>query len=138
MRAIPADGYRLGIGRLDVDLRDLEWGKRRVVRLRVELGAGQASVFVPSSVCVAGDTHVGAGESEVAGEANEGLDVEHGAGAGARATPRLEIDANVQMGQLRVINSDSARVEGAGYGPGPLHEDSAPQRSAEARACATA
>ena len=28
VRAIPADGYRLGIGRLDVDLRDLDWGKR--------------------------------------------------------------------------------------------------------------
>ena len=84
VRAIPADGYRLGIGRLDVDLRDLEWGKRRVVKLRVELGAGQASVYVPSAVCVSGPTHVGAGESEVAGEVNEGLDVEHSAGAGAR------------------------------------------------------
>ena len=53
------------------------------------------------------------------------------------ATPRLEIDANVQLGQLRVINSDSASIENAGYGPGPLHEDAAPQRAAEARACGT-
>jgi phage shock protein PspC (stress-responsive transcriptional regulator) len=136
VRAIPADGYRLGIGRLDVDLRDLEWGKRRVVRLSVELGAGQASVYVPASVCVSGPTHVGAGESRVAGEVNDGLDVKHRAGAGTGATPRLEIDADVQMGQLRVINSDSASVENAGYRPGPLHEDAAPQRAAEARACA--
>ncbi len=137
VRAIPADGYRLGIGRLDVDLRDLTWGKRRVVRLKVDLGAGQASVYVPSSVCVSGPTHVGAGESEVAGELNDGLDVDHRAGAGTAATPRLEIDANVQLGQLRVLNSDSASIENAGYGPGPLHEDAAPQRAAEARACET-
>ena len=27
--SIPADGYRLGIGRLTVDLRDLDWSARR-------------------------------------------------------------------------------------------------------------
>jgi hypothetical protein len=84
---------------------------------------------------VSGPTHVGAGESEVAGELGDGLDVDHRAGAGAGAAPRLEIDANVQLGQLRVINSDSASIESAGYGPGPLHQDTAPQRAAEARAC---
>ncbi len=135
-RAIPADGYRLGVGRLVVDLRDLDWSRERVVRLGVELGAGQADVFVPSRVCVSGPTHVGAGESEVTGERNDGFDVDHAAGAGAGATPRLEIDANVQVGQLRVINSNSAEVDNPGYGPGPLHEDTAPQRAAEARACA--
>ncbi len=87
IRAIPADGYRLGIGRLDVDLRDLTWGKRRVVRLKVELGAGQASVYVPSSVCVSGPTHVGAGESEVAGELSDGLDVDHSSGRGHGIDP---------------------------------------------------
>ena len=94
-------------------------------------------MYVPSGVCVSGPTHVGAGESEVAGERNEGLDVDHSAGTGARATPRLEIDADVQLGQLRVINSDTASVDSPGYGAGPFHEDTAPQRAAEARACAT-
>ncbi len=136
VRAIPAEGYRLGIGSLDVDLRKLGWGKRRVVRVRVELGAGQADVYVPSRVCVTGPTHVGAGESQVAGERNDGLDVDHSAGTGVRSTPRLEIDANVQLGQLRVINSDTARIDDPDYGPGPMHEDAAPQRAAEARACA--
>jgi phage shock protein PspC (stress-responsive transcriptional regulator) len=134
--SIPADGYRLGVGRLVVDLRDLDWSKERVVNLDLELGAGQADVFVPERVCVSGPTHIGVGESEVAGERNEGLDVDHTAGAGSNAEPRLEVDAKVDIGQLRVVNSDTADVDNVGYGPDSFHEDTAPQRAAEARACA--
>jgi phage shock protein PspC (stress-responsive transcriptional regulator) len=133
--SIPSDGYRLGIGRLVVDLRDLDWDKAGAIPLKIEVGAGQADVFVPERVCVSGTAHVGAGEMEVAGERNDGLDVDHTAGAGSTAEPRLEIDADVDMGQLRVINSDTADVDNAGSGPGPFHEDTAPQRAAESRAC---
>ncbi|HYX77762.1 MAG TPA: PspC domain-containing protein [Solirubrobacterales bacterium] len=135
-KSIPADGYRLGVGRLVVDLRDLNWGRKRVVPLSISLGAGQADVFVPERVCVAGSTHAGVGESEVAGERSDGFDVDQSAGAGSGAVPRLEIDADLDMGQLRVINSDTADVDNPGYGPGPFHEDTAPLRAAEARACA--
>ena len=69
------------------------------------------------------------------GEQNEGVDVDHSLGFGARATPRLELDASVDVGQLRVINSDTADVETPGYGPGPLHVDTGPLRAAETRAC---
>jgi phage shock protein PspC (stress-responsive transcriptional regulator) len=134
-QAIPADGYRLGVGRLIVDLRDLNWRKERVVQVDVSLGAGQANVFVPARVCITGSTHVGMGESEVAGERNDGVDVNHALGAGSTAAPRVEIDASVDAGQLRVINSDTADVDNPGYGPGPFHEDTAPQRAAEASAC---
>jgi phage shock protein PspC (stress-responsive transcriptional regulator) len=134
--AIPTDGYRLGVGQLIVDVRDVEWRNHQVVELDVDLGIGQASVFVPEDVCVTGSTHVGAGESEVAGERNEGADVDNSVGAGSTATPRLDIDAGVDVGQLRVINSDTASVDTPGYGPGPFHEDTAPQRAAEASACA--
>ena len=135
-KAIPADGYKLGIGRLVVDLRDLDWKQARVVRLNVDLGTGQANVFVPERLCVEGSTHVGIGESEVAGERNDGVDVDHGVGSGSAAVPRLEIDADVDIGQLRVINSDTASVDNPGYGPGPFHEDTEPLRAAEASACA--
>jgi hypothetical protein len=119
-----------------VDLRDLDWSRKRVVHLKVDLGAGQADVFVPRRVCVVGSTHVGAGESEVVGERNDGLGVDQDPGIGSRALPRLDIDASVDAGQLRVINSDTARVDPPAYGPGPLHLDTGPQRAAEARACA--
>jgi phage shock protein PspC (stress-responsive transcriptional regulator) len=136
-KSIPADGYRLGVGRLVVDLRDVNWGKRTVVPLKVSLGIGQADVFVPERVCVTGTTHVGTGESEVAGEQNDGVDVNHSPGAGSSATPRIDIDASVDAGQLRVINSDTADIDRPGFGPGPLHQDTGPQRAAEARACGT-
>jgi phage shock protein PspC (stress-responsive transcriptional regulator) len=141
--SIPANGYRLGVGRLVVDLRDLDWSKEKVVRLEVDLGAGEASVFVPRDVCVTGKAHAGAGETEVAGERSGGLDVDHMEGAGSTAEPRLEIDARVDMGRLRVINSDTARVDDRDFGPrfGPGRfggEDLAPLREAEAIACGTA
>ena len=136
-KSIPADGYRLGVGRMVVDLRDLNWSQHRVLPLKVSLGVGQADVFVPERVCITGTTHVGAGESEVAGELNDGVDVDHTTGVQSRATPRLNIDASVDAGQLRVINSDTADVGRPGFGPGPFHEDSAPLRAAETRACET-
>jgi phage shock protein PspC (stress-responsive transcriptional regulator) len=132
--AIPADGYRLGIGHLVVDLRDLDWNKARVVHLDVSLGAGQADVLVPAHVCVAGTAHVGVGESVVTGERNDGIDVDHRAAAGTSAVPRVELDATVDTGQLRVINSDTADVDDAGQ---PYFVEDAPQRAAERRACAT-
>jgi phage shock protein PspC (stress-responsive transcriptional regulator) len=135
-RSIPADGYSFGVGRLVVDLRQLDWNRDRVVRLDLHLGAGQANVFVPSRVCVVAGTHVGAGESEVAGERNSGFDVDHRVGAGATGAPRLVLDADLDMGQLRVINSDTASVDNVGYGPGPFHQNTEPLRAAEARACA--
>src|SRR6478735_4118102 len=57
--SIPADGYRLGVGRLVVDLRDLNWQQHRVVDLSTSLGAGQSNVFVPKRVCEVATTHVG-------------------------------------------------------------------------------
>jgi phage shock protein PspC (stress-responsive transcriptional regulator) len=134
-KSIPADGYRLGAGTLVVDLRDLSWSNQRVLPLKVSLGVGQADVFVPERVCVTGTTHVGAGESEIAGELNDGVDVDHSPDARQTATPRLDIDASVDAGRLRVINSDTAAVDRPGYGPPPSHQDTAAQRAAEARAC---
>ena len=139
--AIPADGYRLGVGHLVVDLRALPWNREGVVRVKADLGAGQSSVFVPSRVCVVSTTHVGFGESEVAGERNDGADVDGSTGAGSTAVPRLVIDAGVDAGPLRIINSDSADVNDSGYGhsgygPGPFDQEMAPLRAAQARACA--
>ncbi len=88
-----------------------------MVRVKADLGAGQSSVFVPSRVCVVSTTHVGFGESEVAGERNDGADVDGSTGAGSTAVPRLVIDAGVDAGQLRIINSDSADVNDSGVRP---------------------
>ena len=134
-RSIPADGYKLGIGRLAVDVRDLDWRKGSVVHLKIRLGTGQADILVPTKVCILGTTHVGAGESEVAGERNDGFDVDHRAATGSTATPRLELDAKVDIGQLRVINDDNAALSDPGYRV-PFDDATGPLRAAEERACA--
>jgi hypothetical protein len=132
--SIPAEGYELGIGRLVVDLRDLDWRKEKVVSVKLQLGAGQANVFVPENVCVSGNSHLRAGESELAGEVNDGWDVDQSVGGASDAVPRLEIDADVDFGQLRVVNSNTASVDS---GRGPIQdEDTSPLREAEAVACA--
>ena len=135
--SIPEDGYDLGVGRLTVDLRDMPWPKDQVVPLKVRLGAGQLNVLVPENVCVSGKTHLRAGESQLAGELNEGLDVDGAVEDGTSAVPRLEVDADQDFGQIRVINSNTATADDRGYGPPGVHEvDMEPLREANARACA--
>ena len=131
--SIPADGYGLGVGRLVVDLRGLDWNQERVVRLKVRLGTGQADVFVPERVCVTGTTHVGIGESEVAGRAQRRGRRRLLSGRGRERGPRLELDGKVDIGQLRVINSDTRERRRQRVRAGPFDEDTAPLRAAEAR-----
>ena len=139
--AIPSSGYRLGVGELVIDLRELDWGKGEVVELETSLGAGRTAIYVPASVCVSGEIHVGAGDTIVAGERNEGLDVDESIEAGSEATPRVELDSELDFGELRVINSDTAPVNDDDdlrfHGPFAGDEDADELRAAEAEACAT-
>ena len=88
--AIPEDGYELGVGRLVVDLRDLDWTEDEVVDLDVDLGIGEAIVAVPEDVCVAGALDARAGQLDLAGQDADGVDpeLENGFAAGSRAAPR--------------------------------------------------
>lgn len=134
---IPADGYELGIGRLAVDLRGIDWTPEKVVHLDVRLGMGEAVVAVPSDVCVEADAHAGAGALRVAGQSSEGPNVDLTVAAGSEATPRLVLDADVDMGAIRVLNDDTVDIrEGRGWddhGDG----DSGRYRDANAEACAS-
>lgn len=138
--SIPADGYRLGVGELTIDLRELDWEPGEVVELDTSMGAGLTAVYVPEEVCVTGVTHIGAGSGIVAGERNEGVDVDETIEGGSEATPRLELDADLDVGELWVINSDSIP---ASAGPGWRNSfdrdtDAPALREAQERACATA
>ena len=137
--SIPVEGYRLGVGDLVIDLRELDWSEAEVVELKTSMGAGRTAIYVPERVCVTGETHVGGGDSIVAGERNEGLDVNQAIGVGSTATPRLELDSELDFGEIRVINSDTAAVNDVRdlrfHGPFD-DEQGAELRAAEARACA--
>jgi phage shock protein PspC (stress-responsive transcriptional regulator) len=135
--AIPADGYELGIGRLIVDLRDIDWRQDQVIDLDVDQGVGQMVIGVPSDVCVASETAATGGDLEVTGEQVEGTDIDLDQNIDATATPRLELHGELDFGQMVVVNDDTRDLEEAGgnrfHGDDP---DQAAMRDAAAEACA--
>lgn len=135
--AIPANGYQLGVGRLAVDLRGIDWNADRVLDLDVRLGAGDAVIVVPSDVCVVADAHAGAGNLRIAGQQADGADVNLLTGDGSRATPQLRLNADVDLGQIRVLNDDSAVItDRGGNGVDASSRDGDPvARAANAKAC---
>jgi phage shock protein PspC (stress-responsive transcriptional regulator) len=134
--SLPADGYELGVGELEVDLRELAWHPDQVLALDVDAGMAQVDVIVPERVCVEADLHAGAGDLMVAGERNEGIDVDSNQNAGIAATPRLELTGEVDVGEFRVINDDNADVDEHGSG---FRDDADREamRAASERACAS-
>ena len=130
---VPENGYELAAGRLAVDLRQLDWKRDRVVDLGLDLGMGEAVVAVPESVCVAADAHVGAGVIQATGDEVDGLGVDEQGGLGSTQVPRLNLDANVDMGALRVVADDDVDLDDDHRGPfdGDEFDD-----AARAEACA--
>jgi phage shock protein PspC (stress-responsive transcriptional regulator) len=108
------DKYRLGIGRLVLDLRntDLSPGTHRT---RVELGVGQALVLVPEDVCVSTHAHVAGGAVTLFNEESGGGDFDFEDGRRAPSgTPLLELDGDVGFGALEVHHQDPDRTH---FGP---------------------
>jgi phage shock protein PspC (stress-responsive transcriptional regulator) len=106
------DHYRLGAGRLVVDLRDAQLPKGDVP-LRLDLGMGDAVLVVPKDVCVATKATVGAGVVEMFDRDSGGIDVDFE--ERPRATPtvtRVLVDADVGLGALEVQHEDPDEVHG--------------------------
>jgi phage shock protein PspC (stress-responsive transcriptional regulator) len=98
-----ADGYRMGVGHMQVDLRGVEFPAGRT-ELPLELGVGEMEVAVPDGVCVTYDVEVGAGDVTTLDGIDEGgldLDVEGDAVVPA-GVPELHVDANVGMGAVSI------------------------------------
>ena len=58
------DSYDLGIGSMVVDLRDVDLPAGRT-DLNVDVGLGEAVLYVPSDACITSDVQVGAGASDI-------------------------------------------------------------------------
>ena len=124
------DRYDLGAGRLEVDLRGVDFpaGARD---LEVDVGFGEALLVVPRDVCVVASADVGAGYLRMLGWDSGGFNVGWEDGA-ARRDARLVLDAHVGMGALQVVH-DPREAEGhEGRWDGPrgrwedVHEDDDP------------
>jgi len=114
---LPADGYKLGTGQLVVDLRQLPWAPGQTIAASAHLGIGQMIVSVPSSVCVVGHTTAKAGDLVVAGDVSNGVDPEVDQGTPTSKAPRLDLDADIQLGQLIVTDEapDEINTHGVDY-----------------------
>jgi phage shock protein PspC (stress-responsive transcriptional regulator) len=96
------DTYRLGAGRLVVDLRDanLPPGDHP---LKLRLGVGEAVLLVPNNVCVATKSKVGMGVVDSFDHSNGGVDVDWSdQPAAAPGNARIVLDANVGVGRLGI------------------------------------
>jgi phage shock protein PspC (stress-responsive transcriptional regulator) len=127
---VPESGYELGTGQLIVDLRELPWAKGQAIPVSAELGFGQMIVSVPSNVCVDGQATAKGGELIVAGEVSDGIDPEVDQGEPLTDAPQLDLDAEVQFGQ--VIVTDRSPEEVDSHGPGWDRHDDAGDYQGEA------
>jgi phage shock protein PspC (stress-responsive transcriptional regulator) len=113
------DGYRLGTGKLELDLRRLDWRAGDPVHVKVKVGIGHALVLVPRDVCVMATSHAGMGYVNVLGEDGGGADVDQDNGDLSRWTGKsLVVDGDVGLGAVEILHSYSevdhhARHDGA-------------------------
>src|SRR3954470_18237019 len=94
------DRYRVGVGRLVVDLRDthLAPGDHR---LTMKVGVGEALLLVPRDVCVSSTAHVGTGAVEVFDRDSAGIDVDwEDRHTAPPSVPTVIVDGDVGMGQF--------------------------------------
>jgi phage shock protein PspC (stress-responsive transcriptional regulator) len=95
--------YQIGIGEMDVDLRGLDLPAGRT-DLAVDVGMGQAIVYVPREACVTSDVEIGAGLADVFDRDNSGVDVAFAEDATPPAGAReLHIDADVGLGVVEIV-----------------------------------
>jgi phage shock protein PspC (stress-responsive transcriptional regulator) len=100
--------YRLGMGEMDLDLRELSLPAGQT-EVRLRIGVGEVRVHVPSNTCVSTDAQIGAGAVDLPDRVDQGLDVAVDQSATAAAgQSRLLVKANVGVGHLEIMGSDCA------------------------------
>lgn len=92
--------YRLGIGSMTIDLRDLR--VEGIVNVEADVGLGELIVRVPEGVAVDVEARSGAGEVSVFGQRSDGVDVSRSYTTPGDAGDRLVVDLGVFMGQVEV------------------------------------
>jgi hypothetical protein len=128
------DHYELGIGQLDIDLRDLDLPPGDTP-LEVDLGIGDVRIAVPDDVCVASKVEIGAGEARVLGRVNDGVDVsyeEHP--EPPPSVSRLLIDAEIGLGAIEVRDASDVPFGFDEFDRGFGHDFDEPGRDPNANA----
>ncbi len=118
------DGYQLGAGRLEIDLREVKF-PAGYTHLRVRLGVGEVVVLVPKDVCVATRARVGGGYAGALDRQAWGLDVDWvSRPPSPQSVPHLALDAHLGLGALYVVDRPLGQrwgwgsEGGSGFEPG--------------------
>jgi phage shock protein PspC (stress-responsive transcriptional regulator) len=95
--------YELGMGRLDIDMRDAQLPAGQT-NIKVDQGVGETRIRVADNVCVTTNADIGVGAVTLFGRDNGGVDVAYAEGGRAvdPTRPVLHIDANLGAGHLDV------------------------------------
>jgi phage shock protein PspC (stress-responsive transcriptional regulator) len=108
------DKYDLGIGSLVVDLRDVALPHGRT-DLNMDVGIGEAVLYVPSDACVTSDVEVGVGASDVLDHDSDGADVHYIDDASAPVgRPEMHVSADVGVGVIEVVREGYFRDQLSG------------------------
>ena len=105
------DDYQLGMGEMNLDLRDVELPAGRT-DLNVDAGLAGVTVWVPRDVCVTSNITMGAGGALVLGREHVGLDldVEEG-GRPAAGQSQLHVQADVGVGAIEIVREGTQRFD---------------------------
>jgi phage shock protein PspC (stress-responsive transcriptional regulator) len=95
------DDYRLGTGRLSLDLSSVDL-RARTTTVDAHLGIGDLKVTVPHDAPVRVLGHVSWGDTDILGHQENGHNVSSDVGS---AEPRLVIDAHVGVGHILVTRA---------------------------------
>ena len=93
--------YQLGVGNFELDLRQLQL-PAGTTSVRARVGVGELVVEVPQGVSVQVLASSGLGEVQVFGEQDGGIASRIDTGSEQGGDRRLELDARVGLGQVRV------------------------------------
>ena len=97
-------GYRLGAGRLEVDLRNVTFPAGET-SMRIRLGVGEAVVVVPDEVCVTTRARLGGGFVGALDRQTDGLDVNWSQRRPRPVrAPELVLEGQVGLGALLVVD----------------------------------
>ena len=95
------DPYELGVGRLELDLTELDLDEDTTVR--AQIGIGQLVVTVPAARPVSVDAEIGAGDVDVLGEHDDGWNADVQTEADRGVGPELHLELEGGMGGIRVV-----------------------------------